>query len=81
MSNFRQKFHDPLEMFQDPLLGRDPPVEKHWPRGFSNSGLALRSFVGRNERKKVTLSVNGQKDIRLDKVHKSKGRTLFVVYV
>jgi hypothetical protein len=28
MSNFRQKFHDPLEIFHDPLLGRDPSVEK-----------------------------------------------------
>ena len=26
---FGKKFHDPLEIFHDPLPGRDPSVEKH----------------------------------------------------
>ncbi len=30
------KFHDPLEIFHDPLPGPDPSVEKPWFKGHSD---------------------------------------------
>jgi len=32
---FLKKFHDPLEIFHDPLLGLDPSVEKHCSKPFT----------------------------------------------
>jgi len=41
---FWKKFHDPLEVLHDPLLGRDPSVEKPWSKGITLSGFNCNLF-------------------------------------